>query len=170
MTVHGRIAHRPRDIADCVSAYLEDGDIDGIMSMFHPNCLIFFPPDQPPKAGIAGVRAAFEELLEVRPRIESNVTSEVIVGDTAMLCATWTRLGSGRHSDGRRPVHRGGKTPRQWRLGIPDRLPLRPAFAQDRNVCRRGGSLTGNICPPGRRAELQRPYVAIRVLERKRKP
>lgn len=92
MTVHGRIAHRPRDIADCVSAYLEVGDIDGIVSMFHPDCLIFFPPDQPPKSGIAGARAAFEELLEVRPRIESDVTSEVIVGDTAMLCATWRVL------------------------------------------------------------------------------
>jgi len=45
------IAKRPRDIADCVGAYLQDGDLDGIASMFHPDCKVFFPPDQPPSVG-----------------------------------------------------------------------------------------------------------------------
>ncbi len=87
MTQH--IAHQPREIADCVSAYLQEGDLDGIVSMFHPDCLVFFPPDAPPSAGLEGARKAFEGFLEVRPRIESNVFSEVITGDTAMLRANW---------------------------------------------------------------------------------
>ncbi|MGC3940376.1 YybH family protein [Roseobacter sp. EG26] len=88
MTQH--IAHRPRDIADCVSAYLQEGDLDGITSMFHPDCQIFFPPDQPPRQGIAGARAAFEGFMDVRPQIQSEVFSEVIVGDIALLRANWS--------------------------------------------------------------------------------
>ena len=83
------IAHRPRDIANCVSAYLQAGDLDGITTLFHPDCQIFFPPDQPPSIGIAGARAAFEGFLNIRPSIESDVFSEVIIGDIALLRANW---------------------------------------------------------------------------------
>lgn len=83
------IANRPRDIADCVSAYLQAGDFAGITTLFHPDCQIFFPPDQPPSVGIAGARAAFESFLDIRPSIESEVFSEVINGDIALLRANW---------------------------------------------------------------------------------
>ncbi|WP_299548841.1 nuclear transport factor 2 family protein [uncultured Tateyamaria sp.] len=88
MTTH--IAHRPREIADCVSAYLQEGDLNGIASMFHPDCQIYFPPDQPPAKGIAGARAAFEGFMEIRPEIKSDVFSEVIIGDIALLRANWS--------------------------------------------------------------------------------
>lgn len=84
------IAKRPRDIAHCVSAYLQEGDLEGIASMFHPECVMFFPPDQPPKTGIEGVREGFKEMLDTRPTINSQVISEVITGDTAMLRAKWS--------------------------------------------------------------------------------
>jgi ketosteroid isomerase-like protein len=87
MTQH--IAHQPREIADCVSAYLQDGNLDGISTLFHPDCQIFFPPDQPPRIGIAGARAAFEDFLDIRTSIESHVFSEVIIGDIALLRANW---------------------------------------------------------------------------------
>jgi len=83
------IAKRPRDIADCVGSYLQDGDLDGIASMFHPDCKVFFPPDQPPSLGIAGARAAFEAFIEVKPQIKSQVFSETIAGDTALIRANW---------------------------------------------------------------------------------
>lgn len=85
-----RIAHQPRQIADCVSAYLQEGDLDGIASMFHPDCQMFFPPDQPPFIGIAGARAAFEGFMDLRPEIKSDVFSEVIIGDIALLRANWS--------------------------------------------------------------------------------
>ncbi len=84
-----RIARRPREIADCISAYLQEGDLDGIASMFHPDCQIFFPPNQPPRTGIAGARAAFDSFMDLRPEITSEVFSEVIVGDVALLRAKW---------------------------------------------------------------------------------
>lgn len=85
-----RIAHQPREIADCVSAYLQEGDLEGITSMFHPDAQIFFPPDQPPATGIAGARAVFEAFMALRPEIRSEIISEVIVGDTALLRANWS--------------------------------------------------------------------------------
>ncbi len=87
MTKH--IAQQPREIADCVSAYLQEGDLDGIVSMFHPDCLVFFPPDAPPGVGLEGARKGFDDFIDVRPKIESNVFSEVITGDTALLRANW---------------------------------------------------------------------------------
>ncbi|MDO6728237.1 nuclear transport factor 2 family protein [Cognatishimia sp. 1_MG-2023] len=85
-----RIAHQPREIADCVGAYLQEGDLDGITSMFHPDCHIFFPPEEPPFVGIEGARATFEGFLALRPEIKSEVFSEVIVGDIALIRANWS--------------------------------------------------------------------------------
>lgn len=84
-----RIATRPREIADCVGAYLQEGDLDGIVSKFHPDCRIFFPPDRPPGEGLSGARNVFEDFLDLRPEIQSDVISEVIVGDIALLRADW---------------------------------------------------------------------------------
>lgn len=84
------IAHLPRDIAHCVSAYLQEGDLDGVISLFHPDCQIFFPPDEPPKTGLDGARKVFEEMAALRPQIKSKVLSEIIVGDSALLRAAWS--------------------------------------------------------------------------------
>ncbi|WP_299506057.1 DUF4440 domain-containing protein [uncultured Roseobacter sp.] len=84
-----RIAHQPREIADCVSAYLQEGDLEGITSLFHPDCKIFFPSDQPPSMGLAGVHSVFEDFMDLRPEIKSDVFSEVIIGDIALLRANW---------------------------------------------------------------------------------
>ncbi len=84
------IANEPREIAECVSYFLQNGDIDGVVSMFHPDCKIFFPPEQPANIGISGARTAFAEFMDIRPKINSEVFSEVIVGDIALLRANWS--------------------------------------------------------------------------------
>lgn len=89
-----RIANRPRDIAVCVGAFLEEGDLGGILSMFHPDCRVYFPPGASPGVGIDGARRAFEPFLDARPRLESDITSEVIAGDVALLGASWRLLGT----------------------------------------------------------------------------
>lgn len=88
------IAHRPRDIAHRVSAYLQEGNLEGIVSMFHPDCLIFFPPDQPPLKGLEGAKNAFLSFIDIRPQIKSDLISEVIVGDIALIHAKWRVIGS----------------------------------------------------------------------------
>ncbi|MCY6383160.1 YybH family protein [Hoeflea prorocentri] len=83
------IARRPREIAECVGAYLKEGDLDGIVSMFHPDCRIYFPPDHPPRVGLAGARQAFKGFIDRRPELKSRIISEVIAGDIALTSASW---------------------------------------------------------------------------------
>ncbi|MEM8813565.1 MAG: hypothetical protein AAGF59_13180 [Pseudomonadota bacterium] len=63
--------------------------MEGIVSMFHPSCRIFFPLDQPPSIGHAGARQVFARFVDTRPEIQREVISEVIVGEIALLCAKW---------------------------------------------------------------------------------
>ncbi len=115
MTTTKRIASLPREIADCVSVYLQEGDLNGIISMFHPDCEIYFPPDQPPHTGVDGVKATFKDFLPLRPSIKSKVISEVIVGDIALLRANWTVtapdgtiLGEGQSTEVAKKFENGG--------------------------------------------------------------
>lgn len=90
--MNGLIQHkaaRPRDIATCVREYLKAGDLAGVLSMFHPDCGLAFPEGSPPSFGLAAVRAAFVPLIELRPTLVSEVTGELVVGDTALIQANW---------------------------------------------------------------------------------
>lgn len=84
-----KIAQKPSDIATCVAGYLLDGDLDGVVSMFHPECQIHFPLGEAPSLGLDGARAVFKDFVPMRPVLKSTVTSEVINGDTALLQADW---------------------------------------------------------------------------------
>ncbi|WP_366871541.1 nuclear transport factor 2 family protein [uncultured Ruegeria sp.] len=84
-----QIADRPRDIATCVAAYLKTGDLEGVLSMFHPECQIHFLPGEPPALGLDGARKIFQEFVPLRPILKSNISSELINGDTALLLADW---------------------------------------------------------------------------------
>lgn len=110
-----RVALRPRDIAGCISAFLQEGDLEGLVSMFHPDCHVFFPPGQPPSIGLEGVRRAFEPFLATKPVIQSEVISEVIVRDIALTRANWkvvapdgTVLGQGQSTEVARRLENGG--------------------------------------------------------------
>lgn len=82
-------AMRPSEIAERVGEYLQQGDLEAIVSFFHPDCTLCFPVTEPPKKGLDAVRASFTPLVESRPRLISRVTSELINGDTALLQADW---------------------------------------------------------------------------------
>lgn len=82
-------AMRPSEIAECVGRYLKQGDLDAIVSFFHPECTLFFPATEPPKKGLDAVRACFEPLVAARPTLISRVTGELINGDTALVQAEW---------------------------------------------------------------------------------
>ncbi|MAI61063.1 MAG: hypothetical protein CBB87_01075 [Micavibrio sp. TMED27] len=89
MTTPYKKAERPRDIANTIGHYLKEGNLDAIVTFFHPDCVICFPPDQPPARGLEGARKAFEPFMESKPNLISTVTHEMIVGDTGVLQADW---------------------------------------------------------------------------------
>lgn len=108
-------AMQPHQIADRVADFLKDGDLEGVVSMFHPDCRIFFPPDEPPRVGKEGARSAFLEFIEMRPTLISTITGEVIVDDIALLQATWrfqgpdgTIIAEGNSSEVARKLPDGG--------------------------------------------------------------
>ncbi len=86
------IANKPREIAECVAIFLKNGDLEGVVSMFHPDCQIFFPIDAPPKQGLEGAREAFKDFIAMKPILTSTVNTEIINGDTALLQADWKLL------------------------------------------------------------------------------
>ncbi len=84
-----RKAKRPSEIANCVGAYLAEGDLDGIVSLFHPDCVVYFPVGEAPKKGLEAVRELFVPFAEMRPKLISDVIGELVNGDTALLRANW---------------------------------------------------------------------------------
>lgn len=84
-----RIAEHPSEIAERVGEYLKESNLDAIVTLFHSDCKIYFPPDEPPHQGHAGVRNAFSSFLEGKPTLISQITGEVIIGDIALLQAEW---------------------------------------------------------------------------------
>lgn len=99
-------AMRPRDIADRVGEYLKQGDLEAIVSFFHPDCTLCFPVNEAPKKGLDAVRESFAPLVALRPQLFSRVTGELIHRDMALLQAEWrleapdgTRIDGGRSTE-----------------------------------------------------------------------
>jgi len=82
-------ASRPREIADCVGHFMKQGDLDGIMTLFHPDCMMVFPQGAEPVFGHEAIREAFVPFAEMRLILHSTVLHELINGDTALLTADW---------------------------------------------------------------------------------
>lgn len=88
-STHYPLAKTPSEIADRVAEHLKAGDLEGVLTMFHPECQIYFPPNEPAHVGIAGAREVFKEFVTQQPSLSSTITHEAINGDTALLQAEW---------------------------------------------------------------------------------
>jgi ketosteroid isomerase-like protein len=85
-----KIAERPYQIVDRVAEFIKNGDLEGVVSMFHPDCKIAMDPNAEPMEGHNGVRAIFSEFVENRVNLKGSVSGEMINGDTAILQGKWT--------------------------------------------------------------------------------
>lgn len=83
-------AKYPHQIADIVGELLKEGDLEGIVKMFHPECEICMSLDGPAMKGYAGARAVFKDFAAIKARLINEVTGEKIVGDTALLQGKWS--------------------------------------------------------------------------------
>ncbi|HAS41740.1 MAG TPA: hypothetical protein DCS93_14775 [Microscillaceae bacterium] len=84
-----RKAMRPRDVANGISACIEEGNIDNVLDFFHPDYTMLFPPTESPKSGLETIREVFSDLIDAKHSLVSKVTGEVINGETALLQANW---------------------------------------------------------------------------------
>ncbi len=85
-----RKAMRPRDVADQISECILEGNIENILDFFHPDYIMSFPPSEPLKSGLETIRESFKPFIETKARLISNVTGELINGDTALVQANWS--------------------------------------------------------------------------------
>ncbi len=83
------IANHPHEIAETIAIFLKEGDLEGIISMFHPECKIYFPPGEAPKVGHSGAHEVFKDFAVMKPILISTVTGEAVNGDTGLLQAEW---------------------------------------------------------------------------------
>lgn len=110
-----RIAERPHQIVECVAEFIKDGDLNGIITMFHPDCKIAMDPTQKPLEGHDAVKAIFADLVEKRANLIGEVTGELINGDTAILQGNWsledgdvTVIGGGASTEVAKKLSNGG--------------------------------------------------------------
>ncbi|WP_052249530.1 nuclear transport factor 2 family protein [Tateyamaria sp. ANG-S1] len=85
-----KIAEHPHQIAERVAEFVKDGDMEGVLSMFHPDCRVAMDPDGAPMEGHDGVRQIFQDFVANRLILKPSVSGEMINGDTALLQGEWT--------------------------------------------------------------------------------
>lgn len=85
-----KIAAKPHQIVERVAEFMRLGDLEGIVTMFHPDCRIAMDPTQAPMEGHDAVRAIFEGFAKEKAILEGVVSGEMINGDVAILQGSWT--------------------------------------------------------------------------------
>lgn len=110
-----KIAERPHQIVERVAEFMKAGDLEGVVSMFHPDCRIAMDPEGEPMEGHAAVREIFKESVANRVNLKGTVSGEMINGDTAILQGEWTmeddngnKLGGGVSTEVVKQLEHGG--------------------------------------------------------------
>lgn len=110
-----KIAEYPHQIVERVDEFIQAGDLEGIVTMFHPECQIAMDPQSAPMVGHDAVRAIFADFIEKKVSINGTVTGEMINGDTAILQGTWnavagdgTAMGGGQSTEVAKRLDNGG--------------------------------------------------------------
>ncbi len=115
MNTTRKIAERPHQIVERVVEFIKQGDLDGVVSMFHPDCKIAMDPTGAPMEGHDAVRAIFKDFVENRVNLKASVSGEMINGDIAILQGEWTvedqdgnTLGGGASTEVVKQLEHGG--------------------------------------------------------------
>lgn len=110
-----KIAKHPHEIVERVAEFVRAGDIEGIVSMFHPECKIAMDPSAAPLEGHTAVRSIFADFAKGKMILEGLVTGEMINGDFAIMQGSWsisddggTVLGGGQSTEVARRLDNGG--------------------------------------------------------------
>ncbi|WP_195818676.1 YybH family protein [Roseobacter sp. MH60115] len=127
VTAKRKIAERPHQIVERVAEFIREGDLEGVVSMFHPECRVAMDPDGQPMEGHAGVRDIFRDFVTNRVHLKGTVSGEMINGDTAILQGEWTvedrdgnALGGGVSTEVVKQMDHGGWT---YFIDCPIRVP-----------------------------------------------
>lgn len=114
-TKQRKIAKHPHQIVERVAEFIREGDLEGVVTMFHPDCKIAMDPRQAPMEGHVAVRSIFEDFVKNRVNLIGSVSGEMINGDTGILQGSWrvedghgTALGGGDSTEVVKQLDHGG--------------------------------------------------------------
>ena len=91
-TVDRKQAQFPHQIVERVAEFISSGDMEGVISMFDPECAIAMDPDGEPLVGHDAVREVFRDFVAERMTLQGEVTGEMINGEMALLQGNWRIL------------------------------------------------------------------------------
>ena len=98
-------AKNPEDVERLFEERVNAGDLEGVLALYEPGATLVRPEGD--VTGAAAVRAFWSQLLAAKPRVQTQVTKVVRVGDDlAVLYNEWS--GSMRGQDGQ-PTALAGK-------------------------------------------------------------
>ncbi|MES1956272.1 alpha/beta fold hydrolase [Salinisphaera hydrothermalis] len=83
-------AARPEAVPALFDAALNRGDLDAVMSLFHPEATMRMQDGRTIAEGYNALRDAFARLMAARPQIHNGVRRVIASGDVALLLLDWT--------------------------------------------------------------------------------
>lgn len=84
-----KIAEQPHQIVQRVTEFINQGDLEGVVTMFHPDCKIVMAPEQPPLKGHDAVRTIFTDYVKNKVKLIGSVSGEMINEELALLQGEW---------------------------------------------------------------------------------
>jgi len=84
----------PEETMHQLIAAFNAGDVDKALSLYHPDGVFVTEPGKL-AAGIAEVRAAFDEFVATKPALTIEAHETVQAGDIALYCTRWSLSATG---------------------------------------------------------------------------
>lgn len=85
-----RTATRPEQVPAVFDAALNRGDLDAVMSLFHPAAIMRMQDGCTIAEGYGALRDALARLMAARPKLRNSVRRVIASGDIALLLLDWT--------------------------------------------------------------------------------
>lgn len=81
-------AKTPEDVDRLFGEYVNAGNAEGVVGLYEPDAVLLAPDGE--ARGTQQIRAAIEQLVAAKLRLQMNVTKVVRGGDTAVLYNDWS--------------------------------------------------------------------------------
>ncbi|MGB7756977.1 MAG: alpha/beta fold hydrolase [Salinisphaera sp.] len=85
-----RTATRPEQVPAVFDAAINRGDLDAVMSLFHPEAIMRMQDGRTIAEGHGELRDAFVRLMAAGPKLRNGVRRVIASGDIALLLLDWT--------------------------------------------------------------------------------
>lgn len=110
-------AKTPTDTMRQLIAAFNAGDVDGALSLYHPDAT-FVPEPGKSATGLHAIRGALDGFLASKPTLTIEAHDTVEAGDVALYCTRWSLSSTGPDGSVVRRTGRGAVVLRRQRDGI----------------------------------------------------